>query len=426
MIQLDDAGDPTAATTNARRLATEDKVDILIGSAVTPATIAVAGVAYEAAVPHFALSPMPFQPGREKWTFVMPQPVPLMAKGIFENMKAKGAKRVGIIGFSDSWGDLWVKEFKASAEPMGLEMIADERYARADTSVAGQVLKLVAARPDAVLVGASGTAAALPVIALRERGYTGPIYQTHGAVTRAFIGIAGKSADVVVNWMPDALAAREAGVPLVNIAQVFDKSGLMLTCKKSAGVSSPKDLKGKTLGVWYGGNEYPFLNWMTKLGYKPGSDIKILKQGFNVDPLLQNQAACISTMIYNEYWQVIDAGIKESDLIPCFYEKEGVASLEDGLYVLDSKLKDKAFVAKMAKFLKATFKGWNDAVKNPEEAAKVVVAADPSGSAKLAVQKRQMENVAKLISNAGTPKIGYLDPAAYERTVKVQIGRAHV
>ena len=142
VIQLDDAGDPTAATTNARRLATEDKVDILIGSAVTPATIAVAGVAYEAAVPHFALSPMPFQPGREKWTFVMPQPVPLMAKGIFENMKAKGVKRVGIIGFSDSWGDLWVKEFKASAEPMGLEMIADERYARADTSVAGQVLKL--------------------------------------------------------------------------------------------------------------------------------------------------------------------------------------------------------------------------------------------------------------------------------------------
>lgn len=231
--------------------------------------------------------------------------------------------------------------------------------------------------------------------------------------------IAGKSADVVVNWMPDALAAREAGVPLVNIAQVFDKSGLMLTCKKSAGVHSPKDLKGKTLGVWYGGNEYPFLNWMNKLGYKPGSDIKILKQGFNVDPLLQNQAACISTMIYNEYWQVIDAGIKETDLTTFFYEKEGVASLEDGLYVLEPNLKDKAFVAKMAKFLKASFKGWNEAVKNPEEAAKIVVAQDASGSATLAVQKRQMENIAKLISNANTPKIGYLDPAAYQRTVKV-------
>jgi NitT/TauT family transport system substrate-binding protein len=231
--------------------------------------------------------------------------------------------------------------------------------------------------------------------------------------------IAGKSADVVVNWMPDALAAREAGVPLVNIAQVFDKSGLMLTCKKASGVSSPKDLKGKTLGVWYGGNEYPFLNWMNKLGYKPGKDITVLKQGFNVDPLLQNQAACISTMIYNEYWQVVDAGVKESDLVTFFYQDQGVASLEDGLYVLESNLRDKAFVAKMAKFLKATFKGWNEAVKNPEEAARIVVAQDASGSATVAVQKRQMENVAKLISNASTPKIGYLDPAAYERTVKV-------
>ncbi len=234
--------------------------------------------------------------------------------------------------------------------------------------------------------------------------------------------IAGKSADAIVNWMPDALAAREAGVPLVNIAQVFDRSGLMLTCKKSSGVSSPKDLKGKTLGVWYGGNEYPFLNWMAKLGYKTDSDVKVLKQGFNVDPLLQNQAACISTMIYNEYWQVIDAGVKESELVTFYYQDQGVASLEDGLYVLESSLKDKAFVAKMAKFLKATFKGWNEAVKNPEEAAKIMVAADSSGSATVAVQKRQMENVAKLITNANTAKIGYLDPAAYERTVKVLLG----
>ena len=231
--------------------------------------------------------------------------------------------------------------------------------------------------------------------------------------------IAGKTADVVVNWMPDALAAREAGVPLVNIAQVFDKSGLMLTCKKSSGVATPQDLKGKTLGVWFGGNEYPFLNWMNKLGYKPDTDIKVLKQGFNVDPLLQNQAACISTMIYNEYWQIVDAGVKETDLTTFFYEEQGVASLEDGLYVLDSNLKDKAFVAKMAKFLKASFKGWNEAVKNPEEAAKIVVAADTSGSADLAVQKRQMENVAKLITSANTPKMGYLDPAAYKRTISV-------
>lgn len=231
--------------------------------------------------------------------------------------------------------------------------------------------------------------------------------------------LAGNGADVIVNWMPDALAAREAGVPLVNIAQVFDRSGLMLTCKKASGVTTPKDFKGKTLGVWFGGNEYPFLNWMAKLGLKPDTDIKVLKQGFNVDPLLQNQAACISTMIYNEYWQVVDAGVKESDLVTFYYQDQGVASLEDGLYVLEPKLKDKAFVARMARFLKATFKGWNDAVKHPEEAAKIVVAADPSGSATLKVQKRQMDNVAKLITNANTARIGYLDPAAYERTVKV-------
>ena len=234
--------------------------------------------------------------------------------------------------------------------------------------------------------------------------------------------LAGKSADVIVNWMPDALAARENGVPLVNIAQVFDKSGLMLTCKKSAGVSTPKDFKGKTLGVWYGGNEYPFLSWMGKLGLAPGKDITVLKQGFNVDPLLQNQAACISTMIYNEYWQVVDAGVKESELTTFFYQDQGVATLEDGLYVLGPNLRDKAFVAKMAKFVKASLKGWTDAVKNPEEAAKIVVANDTSGSASLAVQKRQMENVAKLISNAGTAKMGVLDAAAYERTVKVLLG----
>lgn len=151
--------------------------------------------------------------------------------------------------------------------------------------------------------------------------------------------IAGNGADAIVNWMPDALAAREAGVPLVNIAQVFNRSGLMLTCKKASGVSKPADFKGKTLGVWFGGNEYPFLNWMAKLNLKPDTDIKVLKQGFNVDPLLQNQAACISTMIYNEYWQVIDAGVKEADLVTFFYEDQGVASLEDGLYTTEAKLK---------------------------------------------------------------------------------------
>ena len=174
---------------------TQDKVDVLVGSSITPSSMAVAGVALEVGVPHFTQSPVGLPPDRMKWTFMMPQDVALMAKAVFENMKANNVKTIGYIGFSDSWGDLWVRNFKSLAEPMGLQMVAEERYARADTSVAGQALKLVAAKPDAILVGASGTGAALPQIALRERGFTGLIYHTHGAVTKAFIGIAGKSAE---------------------------------------------------------------------------------------------------------------------------------------------------------------------------------------------------------------------------------------
>jgi NitT/TauT family transport system substrate-binding protein len=234
--------------------------------------------------------------------------------------------------------------------------------------------------------------------------------------------LAAKGADVTVDWMPSALAAREAGVPMVNIAQVFNRSGLMLTCKKASGVSTPKDFKGKTIGVWFGGNEYPFLSWMSTLGLKTSGanpDVKVLKQGFNVDPLLQNQAACISTMIYNEYWQVIDAGVKPADLVTFSYEDQGVATLEDGLYAREPDLKDPAYVAKLGKFVKATLQGWDYAVKNQDEAVKYVLAADASGGSTAAVQKRQLENIAKLITTANTPKMGYLEPTAYQRTVKV-------
>lgn len=197
-IVLDDAGDPTTATTNARRLLTESKADILIGSSTTPPSLAISTVANEAAVPHFSLAPMPVGPEREKWTVVMPQPVPIMGKVLYEHMKKNNVKTVGYIGFSDSYGDLWLNDLKAQTGPMGMTIAAEERYARPDTSVAGQVLKLVAAKPDAVLIGASGTGAALPQAALRERGYTGLIYQTHGAATHEFIRIAGKSAEGVI------------------------------------------------------------------------------------------------------------------------------------------------------------------------------------------------------------------------------------
>ena len=177
VIVLDDGGDPTTATTNARRFVTESKADIIMGSALTPSTIAVSNVANEAGIPHFGLAPFPVTPERMKWSVVMPQPVPIMGKVLYEHMKAHNIKTIGYIGYSDSYGDLWFNDLKNQAVPMGITIADEERFARPDTSVTGQVLKLVAANPDAILVGASGTAAALPQGELRERGYQGLIYQ---------------------------------------------------------------------------------------------------------------------------------------------------------------------------------------------------------------------------------------------------------
>jgi branched-chain amino acid transport system substrate-binding protein len=198
VIVLDDGGDPTNATTNARRFVTESKADIIIGSSTTPPTIALSNVANEAGIPHLSLAPFPVTPERAKWSVVLPQPVPIMGKILYEHMKAHNVKTVGYIGYSDSYGDLWFNDFKIQGVPMGLMLVDEERFARPDTSVTGQVLKLVAANPDAILVGASGTAAGLPQTELRARGYQGLIYQTHGAATMDFIRIAGPAAEAVI------------------------------------------------------------------------------------------------------------------------------------------------------------------------------------------------------------------------------------
>lgn len=198
LIVLDDGGDPTLATTNTRRFVTESKADIIMGSCITPTTIAVSTVANEAGIPHLGLAPFPINEARMKWSVDMPQSVPIMGKVLYEHMRAHNIKTVGYVGYSDSYGDLWANDFKSQAVPMGMTMVDDERFARTDTSVTGQVLKLVAANPDAVLIGASGTAAALPQTALRERGYKGLIYQTHGAASMDFIRIAGPAAEGVI------------------------------------------------------------------------------------------------------------------------------------------------------------------------------------------------------------------------------------
>ena len=229
--------------------------------------------------------------------------------------------------------------------------------------------------------------------------------------------LAGGGADVVLDWMPSALATREKGLPLVNIAQPFKSSGMMLTCRKDSGVTSPADFAGKTLGVWFFGNEYPFLSWMSKLGLKTdgGPDgVTVLKQGFNVDPILQKQAACVSTMTYNEYWQIIDAGLSADDLITFKYEDEGVATLEDGIYVLEDNLKDPAFEDKMVRFVRASMKGWKYAEENPDEAADIVLENDASGAQTEKHQKRMMGEIAKLTAGSN----GALVEADYKRTVE--------
>jgi len=223
VIVLDDAGDPTTATTNARRFVTESKADIIMGSSTTPPSIAVANVAAEANLPHFGLAPFPITPERAKWSVAMPQPIPIVGKVMYDHMKKNNVKTIGYIGYSDSYGDLWFNDLKNQAVPMGINVVAEERFARPDTSVQGQALKLVAANPDAILIGASGTAAALPQTTLRERGYKGLIYQTHGAASMDFIRIAGAAAEGVLmasgpvmdpEDQPDSALTKKPGLAL--------------------------------------------------------------------------------------------------------------------------------------------------------------------------------------------------------------------
>lgn len=228
--------------------------------------------------------------------------------------------------------------------------------------------------------------------------------------------IAGGGADVIIEWMPAALASREKGLALVNVAQPFKSSGMMLTCRKETGIRSSSDFRGRTLGVWFFGNEYPFLSWMSQLGISTdgGDDgVTVLKQGFNVDPLLQKQADCISTMTYNEYWQVIDAGIAEDDLIVFKYQEQGVSTLEDGLYVLEDNLQSSEFKDKLVRFVRASMKGWKWAEKNPDAAADIVLDNDSTGAQTEKHQRRMMREISKLTAGSN----GALDEADYRRTV---------
>ena len=223
VVVLDDAGDPAAATRNARRFV-EDKADVLVGSVPTPAATAITQVAYEAQVPHFSFAPVEVADGKDAWTYRISMPQAFFVTGIVEDMKRVGVKTVGFLGLSDAYGELHLQALNEQAKAAGITVIAVERFTRADTAVTAQVLRVLATRPDAVLVAASGGGAALPQKALKERGYQGRIY--HGSATTSpdFIRLSGKdvegalvisSPEQIPEQLADAHPARKVALDFV-------------------------------------------------------------------------------------------------------------------------------------------------------------------------------------------------------------------
>ncbi|MGE3346536.1 MAG: ABC transporter substrate-binding protein [Ramlibacter sp.] len=224
LIILDDATDPGKGVTNARRFLTEDKVDIIIGSCITATSAAMAPVIAEGKTVQLSAAPVGVPPGQDHWLFRLPQGFGVMAHPIIEHMVKSGVKTVGFLGYTDAYGELWLKELEARAAKAGIKVVAVERFARTDTSATPQALKLVSANPDAMLVVASGSGAAMPHKALIERGYKGKIYQTHAAATPDLVRIGGKDVEgayvvsgpaVVAEQLPDSHPSKKASIDFV-------------------------------------------------------------------------------------------------------------------------------------------------------------------------------------------------------------------
>jgi len=226
VILLDDASDPTRAVQNARKFVTEDKVDVVMGSSVTVNAVAMAETVAESGTVQLMFSPAALQAGKDHWAFRLPQGNAVMAHAVIEHMKKQGVKSVGFLGYTDAYGETWLNDFKSQSAALGGPPItAVERFARPDTSVTGQALKLVQANPDAILVVASGSGAAMPHKGLIERGYKGKIYQTHAAATRDLMRIGGKDVEgafvvsgpaLVPEQLPDAHPSKKVAQDFVN------------------------------------------------------------------------------------------------------------------------------------------------------------------------------------------------------------------
>lgn len=212
-IVLDDGTDPTQAGRNARKLVTENNIDILIGSSSVPPTLAMAEVAHETKTPQITVAPIELQGEKNHWVFRAPQHNFLMAQALAEHMKATKVKTLGFLGYTDAYGEGWLKEMTRAAEAAGIKVTGVERFNRTDTSVTAQALKLVTAKPDAILVAASGTPSVMPQLTLQERGFKGQIYQTHGTTTKEFMRVGGKGVEgtilpagpvIVADQLPDS------------------------------------------------------------------------------------------------------------------------------------------------------------------------------------------------------------------------------
>ncbi|MEB0056278.1 ABC transporter substrate-binding protein [Variovorax sp. LG9.2] len=224
VIVLDDASDPTAGVKATQRLITEDKVDVLVGSTATPVAIPMAEVAAESGTPQISTAPASLPPGKDKWMFRLPQSNAVMAVAVVGHMKKMGVKTVGFLGYTDAYGEGWLKDFTAEAEKNGIKIVGTERFARADTSVTAQALKLTSANPDAILIVASGSGAGMPQKAIMERGFKGKVYQTHAAATQDLMRTAGKDADgayvvsgpaVIAEQLPDSHPSKKMAITFV-------------------------------------------------------------------------------------------------------------------------------------------------------------------------------------------------------------------
>lgn len=225
-IILDDATDPTNAVKHARKLVSEEKVDVIIGSSSVPSAVAITDVAAELKTPQVALSPVGGAAAKNPWVFSVPQPVAVMMGAVVDDMKKRNIKSVAFIGFSDSWGDLVHSGFSGRALDEGIKITANERYGRLDTSVSGQVLKVMATRPDAVVVGGSGTPGALPHMTLVERGFKGPIYHNHGIINKDFIRVGGKNVEGAIAPTGPVMVAEQLPDtnPIKKVALDFTKA----------------------------------------------------------------------------------------------------------------------------------------------------------------------------------------------------------